>query len=130
MSEGASRIPRAIVAGHGDFASGLISALDQITGRGGDLVGISNAGLTLDFLQFQIAAQIERGVEVVFTDLPAGSATMAARKAAAGGKAVVVTGVNLPTLLDFIFSSEESMQTASVEAAKRGRETIVAHESR
>jgi len=37
----AKPLPRAIVAGHGDFAAGLISAVQQITGRGDQLVPVA-----------------------------------------------------------------------------------------
>ena len=33
---------RALVAGHGDFAAGLVSAVSQITGRGDAFVTLSN----------------------------------------------------------------------------------------
>jgi len=51
MSEANGAVPlevRAIVAGHGDFASGLISAVEQITGRGGMLIPVTVLGLCLD----------------------------------------------------------------------------------
>ena len=35
--------PRAIVAGHGEFAAGLVSAVEQITGRGEQLIAVSVA---------------------------------------------------------------------------------------
>ena len=38
--------PRAIVAGHGDFAQGLLSAVELITGRGAVLVPFSAKGLS------------------------------------------------------------------------------------
>ena len=42
-----ANVPRAIVAGHGDFAAGLVSAVEQITGRGGQLIAISVRDLTV-----------------------------------------------------------------------------------
>ena len=36
---------RAIVAGHGSFASGIISAVEQITGKGASFLAMSNTGL-------------------------------------------------------------------------------------
>ena len=42
MSEGA---PVAIVAAHGDFAAGFVSAVEQITGRGDLFLPMTNAGL-------------------------------------------------------------------------------------
>ena len=37
---------RAVVAGHGDLASGLLSAVTQITGRDDVFVGLSNRALS------------------------------------------------------------------------------------
>ena len=47
MSEAAEVAPRALVIGHGGFAAGLISAVDQSTGRGALLIGVLNNGLNL-----------------------------------------------------------------------------------
>ena len=40
--------PRAIVAGHGDFAEGLVSAVQLITGRGDAFVPVSAGRVSLD----------------------------------------------------------------------------------
>ncbi len=116
--------PRAVVIGHADFAAGLISAVDQITGRGGMLIGISNAGMTPEQMEAAVSAHLTQGVSVVFTDLPAGSATICAKRVC-GRRTdlVVVSGVNLPALLDFVLANEVSPETAA-HAAARGRDMI------
>jgi mannose/fructose-specific phosphotransferase system component IIA len=116
--------PRALVVGHAGFASGLISAVDQISGRGWMLVGISNTGMTPDDIQAKVREYCEQGVRVVFTDLPGGSATICARRVSAEqNEMIIVSGVNLPALLDFVLSSE--LPAAGAEhAAARGREMI------
>ena len=115
---------RALVVGHGGFAAGLISAVDQITGRGALLIGLSNSGMTPEEMQAAVDRYCEEGVNVVFTDLPGGSATVCARRVSASRKGmIIVSGVNLPALLDYVFSADDS--AASVEhAAARGRDTI------
>lgn len=125
MSEDARAIaPRAVVIGHGGFAAGLISAVDQITGRGALLVGLSNAGMTPEEMQDVVKRYVDEGIRVVFTDLPGGSATVCARRVSAGcDGVVVVSGVNLPALLDFVFSSDGAAPSAE-RAAARGRDTI------
>lgn len=127
MSEPAGAvIPRALVVGHGGFAAGLISAVDQITGRGSLLIGLSNSGMTPEEMQLVLDRYCEQGIKVVFTDLPGGSATICARRVSAAKKGmVIVSGVNLPALLDFVFSPDDSTE-AIERAAARGREAITA----
>jgi mannose/fructose-specific phosphotransferase system component IIA len=124
MSEAAAATPRALVVGHGAFAAGLISAVDQITGRGGMLVGISNTGMTPEEIQAEVRRHCEDGVRVVFTDLPGGSATICARRVSAERNGmVIVSGVNLPALLDFVLNTDSPVESVE-RAAARGRETI------
>lgn len=121
--------PRAIVAGHGDFAAGLISAVDQITGRGNQLVGVSVAKLSVaDIEQLLRDRMIEAGVKVIFTDLQAGSCTMASRRILRGVEdAVLIAGANLPTIIDFVFAEGKSAPEAARHAAERGRAAISVH---
>jgi PTS system N-acetylgalactosamine-specific IIA component len=124
MSDSSPIIPRGLVIGHGGFAAGLISAVEQITGRGALLVGLSNSGMTPEEMQSVVDHYCRQGINVVFTDLPGGSATLCARRVSAGRQGmVIVSGVNLPTLLDFVFSSGDSVEVLE-RAAARGRETI------
>jgi PTS system N-acetylgalactosamine-specific IIA component len=124
MSEAAAPTPRALVVGHGGFAAGLISAVEQITGRGWMLVGISNTGMTPEQIQAEVRRYCEEGVRVVFTDLPGGSATICARRVSAEKNGmVIVSGVNLPALLDFVLNTGSPAESAE-RAAERGRETI------
>ena len=121
--------PRAIVAGHGTFATGVVSAVDQITGRGAQFVTISNSGLCLDDIQQALADALDRtGARVIFTDLPAGSCTMAVRRMIRGRPGVaLVTGVNLSVLLDFAMHDETDPVDAVFGALERGRATMAVH---
>jgi mannose/fructose-specific phosphotransferase system component IIA len=77
-------VPRALVAGHGDFATGVVSAVDQITGRGGVLIPLTNRGLGADEIVRTLRdAVIAASAQVIFTDLPAGSWTIACASATA-----------------------------------------------
>ena len=118
---------RAIVAGHGDFASGMISAVDAITGRGDIFLGISGRGTSAATLEDALRDAIEgSGARVVFTDLQAGSCTMAARRVMRDrGEVVFVCGVNLPMLLDFALSTAPTPQEAARHAIERGRAAIL-----
>src|SRR5881396_3783981 len=102
--------PIAIVAGHGDFAAGLVSAVEQITGRGAQLIPVAVQRLSVQDIEDLLRRRmIEEGVRVIFTDLQAGSCTMAARRILRGmDDAVLVAGANLPILLDFVFAEGRS----------------------
>lgn len=116
-------VPRALVAGHGDFAVGIVSAVDQITGRGSVLVALSNRGLGGDEIVRTLReAIVQAGAQVIFTDLPAGSWTIAARRVQRERpELVVVTGANLPALLDFVFQTDCASQIAARHSADKGR---------
>lgn len=119
--------PRAIVIGHGGFSAGLVSAVDQICGMAGKLVGLSMMGLTPEDIEQAIRAELSRtGARVIFTDLPAGSATLAARRIVKDDASVVlVSGVNLATLLDFVFNAGASPTEAARSAAERGKASLI-----
>ena len=118
--------PRAIVAGHGAFAAGLVSAVEQITGRGDQLEAVAITGLGAEDIEKLLRDRmVAAGIRVVFTDLQAGSCTMAARRVLRGlTDAVVVCGTNLPLLLDFVFNDNATPSEAARHAAERGRAAI------
>jgi PTS system N-acetylgalactosamine-specific IIA component len=115
-------IVRAVVAGHGDFAAGMISAVEQITGRGDVFASMTNRDLGVDDIARHLEDLLERtGAGVVFTDLPAGSATVAARRAQrARPGLVVVTAISLPVLLDFVFQGDLAAADAARHAVEKG----------
>ncbi|HET7186664.1 MAG TPA: hypothetical protein VFI52_00855, partial [Gemmatimonadaceae bacterium] len=77
----AATAKRALVAGHADFAAGLVSAVDMITGRGDVLLPIQVKGLCGDDIEELLhQSMVASGARVIFTDLQAGSCTMAARR--------------------------------------------------
>jgi PTS system N-acetylgalactosamine-specific IIA component len=120
---------RAIVAGHGSFASGIISAVEQITGKGAVFLAVSNTGLCLDDIQGTLVRALDdTGARVVFTDLPAGSCTMAVRRMIRARPGVVlVTGVNLSLLLDFAMQESADPLAAAQAALERGRAAMLVH---
>src|SRR5919205_849702 len=117
---------RAIVAGHGEFAAGLVSAVEQITGRGSQLLAVPVTGLGAEDIERLLRERmLATGIRVVFTDVQAGSCTMAARRVLRGmTDAVVVCGTNLPVLLDFVFNEQASPAEAARHATERGRAGI------
>lgn len=120
---------RAVVAGHGSFATGVISAIEQITGRGAAFLPISNSGLCLDDIQGALARALDdTGAKVVFTDLPAGSCTMAVRRMIREREGVLlVTGVNLSLLLDFAMAEDVDTVVAVQSALDRGKASMVVY---
>jgi len=105
MSDG----PRAIVAAHGDLAEGLVSAVARVAGAtaAARLLAFSNANLgSADLADAMRRTVASSGAQVVFTDLPAGSCTIAARRIAHENPGLaVVCGANLPMLLAFVMSA-------------------------
>jgi mannose/fructose-specific phosphotransferase system component IIA len=124
---GAPDRPRAIVVGHGEFAAGLVSAVGQICGLADKLVVLSMMGMTPEDIEGAIREQVARtGARVIFTDLPAGSATLAARRIVKDDPGVVlVSGVNLATLLDFVFNTSVPPTEAARAAAERGKASLI-----
>jgi mannose/fructose-specific phosphotransferase system component IIA len=93
-----------IVIGHGALADGLVDAVRQIAGVGDDvLVPLSNRGLAPEAVA-EAAERLAAGrPAIIFTDMHGGSCTHAARRfARTHPEIVVVGGVNLPMLLDFV----------------------------
>jgi PTS system N-acetylgalactosamine-specific IIA component len=121
-------VKRALVAGHADFAFGLVSAVELITGRGALLVPIQVKGLCGDDIQKLLYdTMVASGVRVIFTDLQAGSCTMAARRVLRElGEGTLVAGANLPMLLDFVMSATGDA-AAAASAAERGRAAVSVH---
>jgi mannose/fructose-specific phosphotransferase system component IIA len=114
-----------IVVAHGNLASGLVSAVQAITGRGDDLIALTNEATSPPELAARIAGALDRSsATVVFTDLPAGSCTIAARRVQKERPALtVVVGVNLPMLLEFVL--REAHGGDDIEAAVgRGRDHV------
>jgi N-acetylgalactosamine PTS system EIIA component len=120
---------RAIVAGHGEFAAGLVSAVQQITGRGDQFVPVAVHTLGVEAIEALLRQRmIDSDVRVIFTDLQAGSCTMASRRILRGmPDAVLVAGTNLPMLLDFVFAEGLAPSQAARHAAERGRAAVCAY---
>lgn len=123
----APRNPRAIVVGHGEFAGGLVSAVGQICGMADKLVVMSMMGMTPEDIESAIRDRLSTtGARVIFTDLPAGSATIAARRIVKDEPGLVlVSGVNLATLLDFVFNTSVPPTEAARAAAERGKASLI-----
>lgn len=121
--------PRAIVAGHGVFPEGLVSAVNQISGRGALFIALSNTGLSGEDIEASLRERAtSSGVKVFFTDLPGGSATLAVRRLMrTDPELVLITAANLATLLEFAFQTGDDLREAANRAAEKGRAALAAY---
>lgn len=127
MSEAGSRDRlTGIVIAHGGMADGLVSAVRRITGARADvLVPLSNEGKAPDEVRAEIAQVASGGSAIVFVDLQAGSCCTAALASCTDcADRMVVTGVNLPMLLDFVFNHGLPFDELVERLVERGRDAI------
>ncbi|MEO5590058.1 MAG: hypothetical protein ABIS03_10770, partial [Gemmatimonadaceae bacterium] len=65
------------------------------------------------------------GIRVIFTDLPGGSATLAVRRIMRRmPEVLLVTGTNLPILLEFAFQSDNDPVEAARKSVEKGRAAL------
>jgi mannose/fructose-specific phosphotransferase system component IIA len=117
---------RGIVLAHGDMAQGLIDAVRHIAGISGDfLTPVSNRGLGPDALAEEICKVAGDVPTIVFTDLQSGSCGFAARRCQQQGvQAVVISGVNLPILLEFVLRRQLPIEQLVPFLLAKGRAAI------
>ncbi len=118
--------PTGVVIAHGGMAAGLVDAVRRIAGSNADaLIPISNEGMSPDDLRAAIEEAVGPASAIVFVDLQAGSCCMAAMASCRScSDRVVITGVNLPMLLDFAFSRDLPFDTLVTRLVDRAREGI------
>ena len=120
-----SKAPRGIIVGHGEFATGLASAVQQICGLADVFAAVSNRDHPADELERILREYADNGAEVIFTDLPGGSAATAARRVMRDHpKLVLVTGANLAALLEFALGERCGPATAARTAVEKGRSAM------
>ena len=118
---------KGVVVGHGNLAAALIGAVEEISGAGSGLVGISNRDCDRGALEERILAAVTPGPALVFIDLPSGSCHFAAmRRIQAMPGVRVVTGVNLAMLLEFVFHREEPIDQVAARIVEVGAQAVVA----
>jgi mannose/fructose-specific phosphotransferase system component IIA len=117
---------RGILLAHGAMADGIVDAVRQITGVGPDaLVPLSNRGLSPETLAQRVRELVGLGPTIVFTDLPSGSCGFAALLLARElPELVVISGVNLPVLLEFVLRRELPLIELVPRLLAKGRASI------
>ena len=115
-----------VVVGHGALARGMIDAVSRIAGvEEGALVAVSNDGRGPDELKAVLAELLGDRRAIVFTDLAAGSCTLAARLTCRECTGIpVVTGVNLPMLLDFVFHRDMDLTELAERLGGKARDGV------
>ena len=100
----------------------------EIVGRDEVFDEVTNRGLSASDVERTLRERVSAtGARVIFTDLPAGSCTMAARRLQREHPDLtVVTGTNLAVLIDFVFHSDLSPGDAARHAAEKGRASLLA----
>ena len=116
-----------IVVGHGAMAQGLVDAAQRITGGIADcLAPLSNNGKNPAQLRSELGSMVGDSRSVVFVDLQSGSCGIAALLCCRESvRRVVVSGVNLPMLLDFVFHRGLPFEHLVPRLLESGRASIV-----
>jgi len=117
---------RGVVVGHGEMARGLVSAVRRIAGDAADaLTPLSNEGKGPEALRAELDELAGDGPVIVFVDLRSGSCGMAGLQCCRDrARRVLIGGVNLPMLLDFVFHRSLPLGELANRLIERGRAAI------
>ena len=117
---------RGILLAHGAMAEGIVDAVRHITGaEEGVLVPLSNRGLSADALADRVRDLVGPGPTVVFTDLQHGSCGIAARLLARDvHDVVVISGVNLAMLLEFVMQRQLPVDELVPRLLEKGHQAL------
>ena len=119
----------AIIVTHASLAQALQEAAVKITGDASQIATISNDGLSADQIIAQVRAALDRATgdgTIVFVDLSGGSCATSSLQALRDRPGVrVLTGVNLPMLIDFVLRRADLGLDAMVaRLLQRGQSSI------
>jgi mannose/fructose-specific phosphotransferase system component IIA len=121
------RVPALIVT-HADLGTALVRAAESVVGRVEDVGLLSNEGLSRVDLEEAIEANVRHWTAggLLLTDFWGGSChTCGASAARRHGEVIIVTGVNLPLLLDYLHNRDRLTVGALAERLQqKGRDSI------
>jgi len=102
-----SRVPALLIT-HADLAEALVRAAERVYGPVEDVERLSNEGLSRAALEKEIVDRVEKWPNggLVLIDFWGGSCFTCGVSAARGREVVVVTGINLPALLDYLHNRD------------------------
>ena len=119
-----SEAVRGVVLAHASLADGLVSSVRAISGADEEaLRPLTNEGCSPEALQARLSQALGgEGPAIVFTDLGSGSCAFASRRIALERPGTaIVTGVNLPLLLDFVFHRDLPLPELVDRLVEKGR---------
>ena len=121
------RVPALLVM-HADLAAALLRAAEQVYGPVEGVEVLSNEGLSRDALEDEIDHRVEAWTAggLVLTDFWGGSCHLCGVSAARGhAEVAVVSGLNLPILLDYLHNREQYDPGALADRLqKKGQDSI------
>ena len=117
---------RGVLLGHGGMPEGMVDAVRHITGCDADaLIAVSNRGKSPDGMAAEVTRLLGDEPGIIFTDLQSGSCGFVARRLTLGApNLVVISGVNLPLLIDFAMNRGEPLDALVPRLLSRGRAAI------
>lgn len=112
-----------VLVAHGAMARGMVDAVVKIAGADeAAIVPLSNEGVNPQVMVDRLNELVGDQPAVIFTDLTSGSCTLAAQITCRdNGRRVVVAGVNLPMLLDFVFNRSLPLEELIPRLLEKGR---------
>ena len=122
-----ARVPALLVM-HADLAAALLRAAESVVGPIEGVRVISNEGLSRDDLERSIGEVIGEWPNggLVLTDFWGGSCHICGASATRGrGEVMLVTGINLPVLLDYLHNREQyPVEALADRLRQKGQDSI------
>jgi mannose/fructose-specific phosphotransferase system component IIA len=121
------RVPALLVM-HADLSAALLRAAEKVYGEISGVGTLSNEGLSGDALEAEIGKHVKAWEHggLVLTDFWGGSCHLCGQRAARGlGAVIIVTGVNLPTLIDYLHNRDAyGVEELAERLRKKGQDSI------
>lgn len=121
------RVP-ALILTHADLSQALVRAAEKVVGPIEDVVLLSNEGLSRADLEEAIETRVQGWTHggLLLTDFWGGSChTCGASAVRRHGELVIVTGINLPLLLDYLHNRDKlSAGDLAERLQQKGRDSI------